>query len=105
MQISLLVIRCKNIEKNKIFYESLGLLFQKEKHGDGLEHYSCEDNHVVFELYSNAGVSPNDNVRLGFKVKNLDEIIKNLEIDSSYEFSGKRVYIVVDPDGRKVELS
>ena len=37
--------------------------------------------------------------------KNLNEIMKNLEIDSSYEFFGKRVYIVVDPDGRKVELS
>ena len=105
MQISLIVIRCENLEKSKVFYESLGLTFKKEKHGNGVEHYSSEQNNIVFELYPNKGLAPNDNIRLGFKVKSINILIKRLEIIGSYEFNNNTIYIVKDPDNRKVELS
>jgi len=105
MQVSLIVIRCQDIYISKIFYENLGLVFQKEKHGKGPEHFSSEYDHIVFELYPNKGIATNDNIRLGFKSKNLSETIKSLDITSSYEFDGNTVYIVTDPDGRKIELS
>lgn len=105
MNISLLVIRCLDISKSKSFYELLGLSFIKEKHGAGPEHYSCEHDGVVFELYPNKGVAPNDNTRLGFKVQNIGSVIDSLDVSSSYEFNGSTVYVVVDPDGRKIELS
>ncbi len=42
--------------------------------------------------------------RLGFTVeKNVLEKMKN-DIVSEYEFDGQRVVLVVDPDGRKIEL-
>ena len=105
MKISLLVIRCENIEVSKTFYEGLGLIFQKEKHGNGPEHYSSEYDGTVFELYPNKGIAPIDNTRLGFKITNLKETLSSLSIDNTYEFNGNTVYVVIDPDGRKIELS
>ncbi len=105
MKLSLLVMRCKNIDTSKLFCESLGFQFQREKHGNGPEHYSAEIDGFVFELYPNKGVEPMDNTRIGFKIDNLNTLIKNFEIDSPYEFNGSNIYVVKDPDGRKVELS
>jgi catechol 2,3-dioxygenase-like lactoylglutathione lyase family enzyme len=105
MKISLLVLRCENIEASKGFYERLGLVFQKEKHGRGPEHYSSEHDGVVFELYPNKGVSPDDNTRLGFKVSNLQETLGKIEVSDEYEFNGTTTYVVIDPDGRKVEVN
>ncbi len=40
MKLSLLVLRCRNIEKTKQFYEKLGLVFQKEQHNKDPLHYA-----------------------------------------------------------------
>ena len=105
MKIFLVVIRCQALEASKCFYQKLGLTFEKEKHSSGPEHYSCEHEGVVFELYPNKGEATNDNVRLGFKVSDLALKIAALPVTSSYQFNGETVYVVIDPDGRKVELS
>ncbi len=105
MKISLLVIRCKDIEVSRGFYQLLGLTFVKEKHGNGPTHYSCEYDDCVFELYPNKKLDPNDNNRLGFKVSNILSVIESLDIIDSYQFSGKTIYVTMDPDGRKVEIS
>ena len=47
MKISLLVIRCQDLEASKVFYQQLGLVFEKEQHGSGPIHYSCEYDVVV----------------------------------------------------------
>ncbi|RVU86544.1 VOC family protein [Leucothrix sargassi] len=105
MKISLLVIRCENLEVSKNFYQLLGLSFTKEKHGNGPTHYSCEENGTVFELYPNNGKAPQDNNRLGFKVSGLTKIISLVDVIDSYEYLGNITYVVLDPDGRKIELS
>ena len=105
MKLSLLVIRCKDIDRSKSFYESIGLKFKKEKHGNGPEHYSTDNDGIVFELYPNKGLAPTDNTRFGFKLENLIEVVKHLEIDNTYEFNSNTIYVVKDPDGRKIELS
>ena len=74
MKLSLLVIRCKDLELSKSFYQRLGLSFVKEKHGNGPTHYSCEHDGFVFELYPNNNEQPKDNNRLGFKVLKLSLI-------------------------------
>lgn len=109
MKISLLAIKCSNIEISKRFYECLGLTFKKEKHGKGPEHYSSELDDFVFELYpvsktSNTETEPTDNTRLGFNISNIKQVVSNLNIISQYEFNGNTIYIVADPDGRKIEL-
>jgi catechol 2,3-dioxygenase-like lactoylglutathione lyase family enzyme len=104
VKISLLVIRCQDIEASRLFYQRFGLTFQKEKHNSGPEHYSCEYEGVVFELYPNNGDAPKDNTRLGFNVADVDVATRDLEA-ATYEFEGQTVWVVRDPDGRKIELS
>lgn len=85
--LKLLVIRCKDIEASKQFYEQLPMEFVKEKHGTGVVHYSTVINDMVFELYPLQKNQSLDNTRLGFQVKNVAEH-----------------RVLVDPDGRKIEL-
>ena len=104
MQLNLFVLRCKNIEISKKFYEKLGLKFIKEQHGQGAVHYSTYVGQVVLELYPLKDGFEIEQSRLGFTVEqNVLERIKN-DIISKYEFDGQRVVVLVDPDGRKVEL-
>ncbi|OUR88493.1 hypothetical protein A9Q81_23910 [Gammaproteobacteria bacterium 42_54_T18] len=91
MNISLLVIRCKDIEESRVFYERLGLAFMKEKHGNGPVHYSSEHDDMVFELYPNKGEAPTDNTRLGFKIANLAGSLGGMDISSTYEFNAQTV--------------
>lgn len=105
MKISLLVIRCQNIELSKRFYESLGLSFVKETHGNGPTHYACEHDGFVFELYPNKGKPPQDKNRLGFKVSNLKNIAEHVNITSTYQQGSSTIYVLTDPDGRNVEIS
>ncbi len=105
MNLNLLVLRCTNIETSKNFYELLGLKFVKEKHGKGVEHYATCIEGLVFEIYPlNLGETP-CNTRLGFSVQSLESLLEQTQIHGQYEFNGKTVYILLDPDGRKIEIS
>ncbi len=47
-----LVITVNNIDRVREFLEhNFGLVFTKEQHGTGPEHYACEMNGKVFEIY------------------------------------------------------
>lgn len=105
MKLNLLVLRCENIETSKKFYEQLGLKFVKEKHGKGVEHYSSCIESLVFEIYPIAKGEVPCNSRLGFSIQHIEQLIAKIEIHSQYEFNGKIIYVVVNPDGRKVEIS
>lgn len=105
MEINLLVLRCKKLETSKQFYERLGFTFVKEKHGGGPLHYSSQDAGFVFELYPLAENEAVGNSRVGFSVKGIQQVLSQVPIASQYEFNGKQIYIVRDPDGRKIELS
>ena len=87
MKLTLLVIRCRNLELSRLFYEGLDLKFIQEKHGKGPKHYSTEIDGVVLELYPDQDKYLTENVRLGFS----SDTVK------------KGIYI--DPDGRKVEIT
>ncbi|WNO09987.1 VOC family protein [Teredinibacter sp. KSP-S5-2] len=105
MNISLLVLRCTNIELSRDFYSKLGLSFIEEKHGDGPRHYSCEIDGMILELYPNKGEALQENIRLGFKVDNLESVLEQVIVASTYVYAGSAIYVITDPDGRKVELS
>lgn len=45
------VIRVRDIDKLKGFLGGFGLTFVKEKHGGGPEHYACERDGKVLEVY------------------------------------------------------
>ncbi len=48
---SVFVIRTQEVERTREFFETLGLTFVQEQHGDGPVHFACEANGVVFEIY------------------------------------------------------
>lgn len=108
MQLNLLVLRCKNIKTSKIFYEKLGLKFQEEQHTKGPLHYSTYVGGMVMELYPLQDGYNVENNRLGFvlDIEDIDTYLDqvSVKIISKYEFDNKHIVVVVDPDGRKVEL-
>ena len=109
--INLIVIRSADIEIAERFYSSLGLLFGKEKHGAGAEHYaSCTDG-FVFEIYPlKDGDHPTASVRLGFEVDTVDGYISDIlkmggvVIKSPHDSPWGRRAVIKDPDGHTIEL-
>jgi lactoylglutathione lyase len=67
--LTLVVVRCRDLEQSRRFYEALGLSFNTERHGAGPVHYSTRLGTTVLELYP-AGAAPS-NVRLGVGVANV----------------------------------
>src|SRR5690242_13978481 len=63
--LNLLVLRCRDVERAKSFYELFGMAFTKEQHGNGPVHYSSVDDDGTFELYPAEGTQP-DQTGLGF---------------------------------------
>jgi len=104
MKLNLLVLRCKNIQVTKAFYEKLGLIFVQEQHGKGAVHYATYVDEMVLELYPLKEGFEIEQSRLGFSVAK--GFIENMQDDvvSQYEFNGQKVIVVQDPDGRKIEL-
>jgi lactoylglutathione lyase len=105
VKVSLIVIRCSDLNSCKNFYEKLGLSFVKEQHGSGPVHYSSILGDTVFELYPLKSSSNIEHTRLGFCLPNVNEIIKSVTPEAIYENDGRKIYVVVDPDGRKIEIS
>lgn len=48
---TVLVIKTHKMEKAVEFFTAFGMSFVKEKHGKGPEHYACEIDGKVFEIY------------------------------------------------------
>ncbi len=107
MEIKLLVLRCRDLEASRCFYECLGFDFVQERHGDGPDHYASQSAGLVLELYPLAPGEPAGNTRLGFAVADPGRIISEVEVavEGRREVGGETVYVIRDPDGRAVELS
>jgi len=80
------------------------MIFVQEQHGKGAVHYSTYVDEMVFELYPLKEGFEIEQSRLGFSVAK--DFIENMQDDvvSQYEFNGQKVFVVQDPDGRKIEL-
>lgn len=114
--LSLIVLRCVDLEVSRSFYAALGLCFEKEQHGNGPIHYSCRLGDLVLELYPGKPVSVSARTvggatMHGFRVDSLEAVLANLQIQRSEIIHppsdspwGRRA-IVLDPDGRAVELT
>ena len=113
LSLNLVVIRATDLERARVFYEAIGLRFIPEKHGTGPEHFACDLNGVIIELYPRKSTGPvaADAVRLGFVVADLEDIVKRVasiggQINQPLSQSdwGLRA-VVCDPDGYRVELT
>jgi catechol 2,3-dioxygenase-like lactoylglutathione lyase family enzyme len=107
--LNLLVLRCRDLEASRRFYEALDLRFTKHAHGSGPEHLAHEDERGVFELYPAAGTEPGDRTGLGFGFHDLDKMFNRLQ-ESGFspqpirQNPWGRTFVVRDPDDRRVEL-
>jgi hypothetical protein len=107
--LSLLVLRCADIETAREFYELFGMTFRRHAHGKGPEHYAHEDARGVFELYP-ARPGESDRTGLGFLASDLKDMQAKLR---AARFDPKEIettdrgvsFVVRDPDGRRVEVS
>jgi catechol 2,3-dioxygenase-like lactoylglutathione lyase family enzyme len=107
--LNLLVLRCRDVERARAFYESLGQAFERHRHGDGPEHWASESATGVFELYPATPGAAGDATGLGFAVADL-AATATLLTDRGFAPGAPvdrpwgRTFVVRDPDGRRVEV-
>jgi lactoylglutathione lyase len=114
--LSLLVLRTAKMEATREFYRALGLELNQEQHGSGPIHFSCEVGNTILEIYPGGnGAAPERKsggaTMLGFSVNSLDALLSVLTTQATQVITepkdspwGRRA-VVLDPDGRAVELS
>jgi hypothetical protein len=101
MELSLLVLRCADLAVSKAFYEALGLELRAEKHAGGPGHFSCRLGALVLELYPASQSAPSLE-RIGFRVVDIAAVTRAaLRAGGRLERPG----LLVDPDGRKIEIT
>lgn len=105
--LTLLVLRCRDVEVSRRFYSALGLVFIEEQHGSGPVHYSCQLGATVLELYP--AQSTTTSTRLGIGVPSVAIALESLrslggriEREPAAESDS---CLVRDPDGNAIELA
>ncbi len=115
MKLSLIVLYTKQLLEMKGFYESLGLTFKLEKHGDGPEHYYAKlGERLGMELYPLTAERTDKPIshphRLEFTSGEISTVVGQLIANGWKDQMGWRdskrgsLYLV-DPDGNEVMLS
>lgn len=110
--LTLLVLKTRQVEQLRRFYQILGIEFVEEQHGTGPIHFAGRVGNTVLEVYPLPDEStPIDAAtRLGFVVENLADVVRRLQyigakIIAPLKDTGEGFRAVVkDPDGRSVEL-
>ena len=108
--LNLIVIRSSDLARARLFYESLGIVFESERHGSGPEHFAGKLGEVVLEIYPSKGDTDPAAVRLGFVVDRLDHAILaathagGTVVSAAMVSAWGRRAVLSDPDGRRVEL-
>src|SRR5258708_5199546 len=73
--LTLIVLRVKDIEASARFYAALGISFTTEQHGRGPIHMAGAAGQIVLELYSAEPGSTTTAIRLGFSVPSLEDLL------------------------------
>jgi lactoylglutathione lyase len=128
--LNLVVLRCHDLARSRRFYDALGLRFVDEQHGQRPPHVAATlPGGTVVELYpateptescdAAATAAVARDPRLGFSVEHIDAVVAQIEglggqvvVRPAEQTEGEggegeahaRRAIVVDPDGRRVEL-
>jgi lactoylglutathione lyase len=111
--LTLLVLKTRQIEQLRLFYQTLGVDLVEEKLGKGLVHFAGRAGAVVIEVYPlpDDGSLVDSSTRLGLAVGNVAEVMMALEgigckiVTPPKETTWGLQAVVKDPDGRSVELT
>jgi catechol 2,3-dioxygenase-like lactoylglutathione lyase family enzyme len=105
--VTLLVLRCADVERARKFYEALGLAFRAEQHGAGPLHYSATIGQTILELYPRRSAETRG-LRFGLLVPDVAAAVGVVERAGGKvvraEPAQAPLAIVEDPDGHTVEL-
>lgn len=111
-----IVLYAKDLALTRQFYETLGLAFVEERHGDGPTHYACDAGGFVLELYperEHAKAAPAcAHMAMVWYAHAFDRVVTALlamdakpgRVTTYDEDRGLRGVSVRDPDGRLVRL-
>jgi hypothetical protein len=110
--LSLVVLKTRQVDKLRRFYNSLGIELTEEQHGKGPVHFAGHIGDVVLELYPlPEDDSPVDaTTRLGFTIARVDVVVQALQALGTPFVTEPQVTkwgfraVVRDPDGRAIEL-
>ena len=113
VSLTLLVLKTRQVEQLRAFYQTLGVDLAEEQHGKGPVHFAGRAGAVVIEVYPlpDDGSPVDSSTRLGFAVENVAEVIRALEgigtkiVTPPKETAWGFQAVVKDPDGRSVELT
>lgn len=110
--LNLIVLYSHEPERLVVFYERLGLTFDKHRHGAGTEHHAAElPGGAVFEIYPVKPEEVANRARLGFRVASVDGTVNELTahgitvVSKPKDSEWGRRAVVADPDGNRVELT
>jgi lactoylglutathione lyase len=109
----LVVLKTRQVEQLRHFYQTLGIELAQEQHGKGPVHFSGGVGGVVIEVYPlpDDGTPVDASTRLGFAVENLTQIVQALQgigtkiVTPAMMKAWGLQAVVRDPDGRAVEFS
>jgi lactoylglutathione lyase len=112
VSLTLLVLKTRQVEQLRLFYQTLGIELAEEQHGKGPIHFAGRVGDVVIEVYPLAddGTPVDSSTRLGFAVENLADVVQALQnigtkiITAPQETAWGFQAVVRDFDGRAVEL-
>lgn len=81
VSVTLLVLKTRQVEQLRLFYQTLGIGFTEEQHGKGPVHFADRAGDVLIEVYPlrDDGSPVDSSTRLGFAVGNVAEVIRALE--------------------------
>jgi catechol 2,3-dioxygenase-like lactoylglutathione lyase family enzyme len=108
MELSLIVLRCRDVARSRALYEAVGCRFVEHAHGGGPLHLAHEQEGFVLELYP-APEGYADRTGVGFTVDDL-EGVRAATAAAGFAPAGITAtawgdsFVVRDPDGRRVEV-
>jgi predicted enzyme related to lactoylglutathione lyase len=113
VSLTLLVLKTRQVEQLRLFYQALGIEFHEEQHGAGPVHFAGRVGSTVIEVYPlpDDGSQVDTTTRLGFGVVNLAGMIQALQgigtkiVTPPRKTAWGLQAVVRDPDGRAVDLS
>lgn len=110
-RLNLIVLRSSNPNVTVKFYESLGLSFEEEQHGNGPIHWASKTSCFVMEIYpANSSDQVDSPTSVGLEVSEIEMLVQQLRYSGATverdpkEFAWGVQAIVRDPDGRRVIL-
>ncbi len=110
--LTLLVLKTRQVDLVRSFYEALGIALTEEQHGSGSRHHAGRVGDVVIEVYPLPdGAAVDTSTRLGFSVGNLAEVVQAIQglggtvVKQPTQTAWGLQAVVKDPDGRSVELT